>query len=341
MYVRSLGGPFLGHPFWRTRFKLTSQSDVDRLRTCGIPYVEIDDELGCGPIEDEGVRSPPEIGLVDRIGENTTNRYGWQSRRSDYLVTPARHAGHDHAVRVAARAKSVVGELFHAARLGKEVPVAEAVKLVEEIDRMFEQGENMLIDVVRMKTADEYTYLHSVAVCALMLKLARHLDMPADAVRECGLAGLLHDVGKMRIPEDVLHKRGSLTDAEFALVKSHAHEGFKTLQAIPGLPAAALDVVLLHHEKIDGSGYPLGLIGEQIPQIARMGAICDVYDALTSNRAYKGAWEPAEAMERMFASQGHFDGVLLKVFAQSIDLPPSGEAREAPEPGATKIAVSD
>lgn len=338
MYVRKLGGSFFSHPFWRARFKLTSQSDVDCLRNCGIPYVEIDDEMGCGPIEDEEVGTRSDIRLVDRIGENTTNRNRRQSHQFQRHISPAQQAEYRQAVRVVARAKSVVGELFQATRLGKEVPVAEAVRLVEEIDEMFEQGESMLIDVVRMKTADEYTYLHSVAVCALMLKLARKLDMAPDEVRECGLAGLLHDVGKMRLPEDVLHKRGSLTDEEFELVKSHALEGFKTLQGVPELPAAALEVVLLHHEKIDGSGYPHGLIGDQIPQIARMGAICDVYDALTSNRAYKAAWEPAEAMERMRASHGHFDGILLKAFAESIDQLPLGEAKEAFELAEPKIS---
>jgi HD-GYP domain-containing protein (c-di-GMP phosphodiesterase class II) len=220
-----------------------------------------------------------------------------------------------------------VGKLFDAARLGNDIPVEDALELVEEVDEMFERGENMLLDVVRMKTADEYTYLHSVAVCALMIKFARYLDMPSDEVRECGLAGLLHDVGKMRIPGNVLHKPGSLTDEEFEVVKCHAQEGFKTLQCVPDLPAGALDVARLHHEKIDGSGYPLGLSGEEIPHIARMGAICDVYDALTSDRAYKAAWEPAKAIKKMLVSDGHFDVALLKAFAESMNLLSLGEAQ--------------
>jgi HD-GYP domain-containing protein (c-di-GMP phosphodiesterase class II) len=117
----------------------------------------------------------------------------------------------------------------------------------------------------------------------------------------------------------MLHKPGSLTDEEFEVVKSHAQQGFQTLQSVPDLPVAALDVALLHHEKIDGSGYPLGLSGEQIPHIARMGAICDVYDALTSDRAYKAAWEPTKAIERMFAADGHFDEALLNAFAKSLN----------------------
>lgn len=99
-----------------------------------------------------------------------------------------------------------------------------------------------------------------------------------------------------------------------------------------------MDVARLHHEKIDGSGYPLGLSGERIPHIARMGAICDVYDALTSDRAYKAAWEPARAIEWMLASDGHFDGALLKAFAASLNFPPIGET-EGAEPDELKPSI--
>lgn len=333
MYVRALGGSFFSHSFWRNSFKITSQADVERLRISGIPYVEIDDALGCGPIEDEALQARSEVRLVDRIGENLAHHYSRQPYQGRSRANATERAQYNQAVRTVAHAKSVVGKLFDAARLGNDIPVEEALKLVEEVDEMFERGESMLLDVVRMKTADEYTYLHSVAVCALMLKFARYLDMPAEEVRDCGLAGLLHDVGKMRIPRDVLHKPGSLTDEEYEVVKRHAQDGFQTLQAVPDLPPATLDVAHLHHEKIDGSGYPLGLSGEQIPHIARMGAICDVYDALTSDRAYKAAWEPVEAIERMLASDGHFDEALLLAFAESLKLFPIGAAGRAKPEG--------
>lgn len=326
MYIHALGGSFFRHPFWRSRFRLTAQSDVDALRACAIPFVEIDDELGCGPVDEEvpePQREPqrePRPLLVESIGERPAKPPRRRVIASSGSPGAAERAAQDRAIRTVARAKTVVRELFDTARLGKSVPVEEAIGLVTEIDEMFERGEHMLLDAVRMKTADEYTYLHSVAVCALMLKLARQLGMPEAEARDCGLAGLLHDVGKMRVPGEVLHKRGSLTDDEFTLVKSHAHEGFLILQDIPDLPAAAVEVAHLHHEKIDGSGYPLGLSEAQIPTIARMGAICDVYDALTSNRAYKAAWSPARALEEMVASKGHFDSELLKAFAASIDV---------------------
>lgn len=322
MYIRHVGGSFFSHPFWRTRFKLTSQADVDCLRAGDVPYVEIDDALGYGPIEDEAPPSRSGTALIDQIGENLAAPKSSKSHRASTMAPVFGSAEHDRAVQCAARARSVVGRLFDAARLGKSIPVDEAITLVAEVDAMFERGENMLLDVIRMKTADQYTYLHSVAVCALMIKFARHLDLAPGEVRECGLAGLLHDVGKMRIPEHVLHKPGALTHEEFQIVKSHAQEGYATLCGIPDLPQAVLDVARLHHEKIDGTGYPLGLAGDQIPQVARMGAICDVYDALTSNRAYKAAWEPARAIARMLTWQGHFDHALLTAFAESLNFGP-------------------
>lgn len=319
MYVRRLGGSFFRHPFWRTRFKLTAPSDVELLRNCAIPYVEIDVSLGCGPAEEAELQQPALSYLVDRIGENRARPRSRPPIKRPGPMTKAERAAHARAARSVARGKAVVQAMFETARLGGAVPVTEALELVEEIDDLFERGEYMLLDAVQMKTADEYTYLHSVAVCALMLKLARQLGLPAEQARECGLAGLLHDVGKMRVPAEVLHKRAALTDEEFAQVKAHAEEGFLILRDVEGLPAAAMEVARLHHEKIDGTGYPLGLAGEEIPMVARMGAICDVYDALTSNRAYKAAWTPAKALETMAAAPGHFDADLLRSFAQCVD----------------------
>jgi len=140
-----------------------------------------------------------------------------------------------------------------------------------------------------------------------MVSLARQLGLSEDLVREAGLAGLLHDVGKMTMPVEVLNKPGSLTDAEFVVMRSHPERGHALLLAAGSIPASALDVCLHHHEKYDGSGYPYRLQGEAISLFARMGAVCDVYDAITSNRPYKKAWNPAESLARMAQWTGHFD----------------------------------
>jgi HD-GYP domain-containing protein (c-di-GMP phosphodiesterase class II) len=129
----------------------------------------------------------------------------------------------------------------------------------------------------------------------------------------------------MAVPAAILQKPGKLTDDEFNAVKQHPAEGHKMLLATPGMPAAALDVCLHHHEKTDGTGYPEGLKGEQISLFARMGAICDVYDAITSNRPYKKGWCPAESLRRMAEwSKGHFDERLFAAFIKCIGIYPVG-----------------
>jgi HD-GYP domain-containing protein (c-di-GMP phosphodiesterase class II) len=166
--------------------------------------------------------------------------------------------------------------------------------------------------------------MHSVAVCTLMVNVARHMGRNDAETREYGLAGLLHDLGKMGIPETILNKDGKLTEEEFLAVQDHPEHGFRVLSQSANVPEMALDVCRHHHEKMDGTGYPFGLPAEAISPVARLGAICDVYDALTSERAYKEAWSPVEAIAAMWGWEGHFDRTLMFAFMQSIAVFPPG-----------------
>ena len=200
-----------------------------------------------------------------------------------------------------------------------------AQKLVEEITDSVSRNPGALISLARLKTADDYTYMHSVAVCALMIALARQLDLDEELTQRLGIAGLLHDLGKALMPMDVLNKPGKLTDEEFAIIKTHPEEGYKLLLASTGADDIALDVVLHHHEKTDGSGYPKRLKNEEISLHAKMGAVCDVYDAITSNRPYKAGWDPAESLRRMAEwSNGHFDPTVFQAFVKSLGIYPIG-----------------
>lgn len=208
--------------------------------------------------------------------------------------------------------------------MGKAIEAEAAAPLVEEISNSMLRNPGALVSIARLKTADDYTYLHSVAVCALMIALARQLGLDEQQTREAGMAGLLHDLGKAMIPAAVLNKPGKLTDAEFTVVKSHPEEGHKLLLAGNGASEIARDVCLHHHEKFDGSGYPAGLSGEAISLYARMGAVCDVYDAITSNRPYKAGWDPAESIRRMAEWKGHFDPAIFQAFVKSLGIYPVG-----------------
>jgi putative nucleotidyltransferase with HDIG domain len=181
-----------------------------------------------------------------------------------------------------------------------------------------------LISLVRLKTSDEYTYMHSVAVCALMVALARQLNLPANLVHEAGIAGLMHDVGKAAMPVAILNKPGRLSEAEFETMRGHPEAGSHMLLSSTHFTPRVLDVCLHHHEKVDGSGYPHKLVGSQISLFARMGAVCDVYDAITSDRPYKSAWGPADAIHRMAEWQGHFDEKIFQAFVKCVGIYPVG-----------------
>jgi HD-GYP domain-containing protein (c-di-GMP phosphodiesterase class II) len=158
-----------------------------------------------------------------------------------------------------------------------------------------------------------------------MVALAGKLGLDEKQTRDAGMSGLLHDLGKAMMPMEVLNKPGKLTDEEFRIIKGHPEEGHRLLLEGGTVGAVPLDVCLHHHEKIDGSGYPHRLKDEQISEFAKMGAVCDVYDAITSNRPYKSGWDPAESIRKMTEwCNGHFDARIFQAFVRSIGIYPVG-----------------
>jgi len=161
-------------------------------------------------------------------------------------------------------------------------------------------------------------------VCALMVALAKELGLSEAETKQAGLAGLLHDIGKAGIPLEVLNKPGALTDEEFILVKLHPERGHELLLQANIVDEVVLDVCLHHHEKVNGKGYPHQLKAGAISIFAKMGAVCDVYDAITSNRPYKEGWEPGISLQRMARWSDHFDDRVFKAFVKSVGIYPIG-----------------
>jgi HD-GYP domain-containing protein (c-di-GMP phosphodiesterase class II) len=214
--------------------------------------------------------------------------------------------------------------MLNEARLGLAVDAEACLPLVNDIADSVYRNPGALVSLARLKTQDDYTYMHSVAVCALMVALGRELGLTQDACREAGLAGLMHDLGKAAMPLEVLNKPGKLTPEEFDLIKTHPLRGHEMLVEGRGVSPTVLDVCLSHHERMDGTGYPHQLPEDRISLVARMGSICDVYDAVTSNRPYKAGWDPAGSIATMASWKGHFDPVVFKAFVKSLGIYPTG-----------------
>ncbi|MFN3860610.1 MAG: HD-GYP domain-containing protein [Roseateles sp.] len=320
MFIQSLEGSWLAHPFWKTKFVLRDPADLAALKGSSVPAVWIDSSKGSDVVavaQAEPVPAVPAAPATEPSSEPASARPLPEPRAclEDEL---------GRAAQVLSRSKAAVMALFSEARLGKAIDSETCLPIVDEVATSLARNPSAFVSLARLKTKDDYTYMHSVAVCGLMVALARHMGLPDEQVREAGLAGLLHDVGKMQMPLEVLNKPGALTDAEFSIMRSHPERGWELLKDSANVPASALDVCLHHHEKMDGTGYPHKLAGEQISLFARMGAVCDVYDAITSTRPYKSAWDPAGSLQRMSQWQGQFDPVVFQAFVKSIGIYPTG-----------------
>jgi len=295
MHLHELCGSWMEHPFWRTKFVITDPGDIPLILNSGIKEVWIDVEKGldvsAASETKEQVEAKVDAALMHATVTGTPQR-----------VAPPQRVAMDEevkrAVNICANAKEAVVSMFHEARMGKAISGEAAGELVDEISSSVMRNPGALISLARLKTADDYTYMHSVAVCALMVALASTLDFDEKQTRDAGMSGLLHDLGKALMPIEILNKPGKLTDEEFRIIKSHPEEGHRLLVEGGTVGGAALDVCLHHHEKVDGSGYPHRLKDAQINVFAKMGAVCDVYDAITSNRPYKAGWDPAESIAR-------------------------------------------
>jgi HD-GYP domain-containing protein (c-di-GMP phosphodiesterase class II) len=314
MHLEAFCGAWLEHPFWRNKFVLTDPKDIALIQASPIKEVWINLAKGL----DSEVTETTDSAIEIITAESVPNVSPVAQERTGFNDEVKR------AAKICAKGKEAVVSMFQEARMGKAIEAEAAAPLVEEISNSVMRNPGALISLARLKIADDYTYMHSVAVCALMIALSRQLGLDEQQTRDAGMAGLLHDLGKAMIPMEILNKPGKLTDEEFALVKTHPEEGYRLLLEGKGISEIAKDVCLHHHEKIDGSGYPKGLNGESMSLYAKMGAVCDVYDAVTSNRPYKAGWDPAESIKRMAEWKGHFDPTVFQAFVKSLGIYPIG-----------------
>lgn len=318
MHLKEFCGSWMDHPFWRAGFVITDPKDIQTILGSNIREVWIDCAKGLDVANGERAVSQEESEA--RVNEEL-HKADVQERSLAPVQVQMELA---QAAKIFDQSRRAVMSMFQEARMGKAVDIGSAEALVQEISDSVSRNAEALISLARLKSVDDYTYMHSVAVCAMMVALARQLGLDEEQTRIAGMAGLMHDLGKASMPMEVLNKPGKLTDAEFATIKTHPELGHRMLLASHGIDPGVLDVCLHHHEKVDGSGYPKGLKWTDISLLAKMGAVCDVYDAITSNRPYKSGWDPAESLRKMAEWTGHFDPKVFQAFVKSLGIYPIG-----------------
>ncbi|HEX5358123.1 MAG TPA: HD-GYP domain-containing protein [Aquabacterium sp.] len=323
MFVHEVCGSWLDHPFWRSSFKVQDARQLKQLAVVREVIIDtakgLDVDAPSAPMElmddIEVSAAAPVVEVMDLPEDEAPLALSVSFQQE--LV---------RASRIVEQSRGAMKSMFNDARLGKAVDTEHCLPLVDDITQSVSRNPGAIVSLARLKTSDDYTYMHSVAVCALMVSLAKHLHLNEADTREAGLAGLVHDLGKALMPLEVLNKPGALTPAEFAIMKGHPEAGHRMLVEGNGVGPIPLDVCLHHHEKVNGKGYPHGLKGDEISLFSKMGAVCDVYDAITSNRPYKAGWDPAESIQKMaqWAKDGHFDERIFQAFVKSIGIYPTG-----------------
>ena len=229
------------------------------------------------------------------------------------------------ARKVHERTRVYIDRALDDVRLGQAVNTEEAKQLVTEVANSITRSSHAMMWLTNMKERDEYTSIHCMNVCIMAVSFGRSIGMDKSELEMIGLGGLLHDIGKMRVPLEILNKPSKLSLEEFEVMKAHPVEGYDMLMEQGNLPLEVLDIVKHHHERRNGKGYPSQLEGEEISNMTRMVAIVDVYDAITSDRCYHDAITPYDALKNMYEwINEDFDKIIIEQFIKCLGIYPIG-----------------
>ena len=313
MFVEELDRSWLGTPFLLEGVDIRTEEDIRTLQSlCQYVYITVDDDF-----RDQQVsQSQKRIARQERQDVYQTPS---QKRFSQFGQAVAK------ARKIRDKTKVLVETMHDDIIHGRKVDAEGAKLLVSDMVENVMHDPDALLWLTHLKKRDEYTALHSMNVSVLSIVFGNHLGLEKTALEQLGLGALLHDMGKLRVPLEVLNKPDRLTNEEFELIKKHPAHGMDILQQSKGLAESVLSVVHSHHERINGQGYPRKLAADQITFFSKIVSIVDVYDALTSARVYKAGMSSEKAMKLLYSLIGkEFDHDLIEQFVQCLGLHPSG-----------------
>ncbi len=316
MFIHDLDCGWMEHPFVRNRFVLTTDEEIHKIRNAKIRGVVIDCSKGLD------IDDAPTLEQADAATEAEVTAI---AARPVIVTRVSLGEELQRAANIRKQAVGLVRTVMADARLGKAVELDQVSPVVEAVTESILRNSGALLGLLRIKNKDDYTFLHSVSVCALLVAFCRSRSMDDDTIYQAGLGGLLHDTGKALVPDAILNKQGRLTDEEFEIIKRHPRDGYDILVKTPEIGQIPLDITLHHHERRDGSGYPDKQAEGSISELAQMAAIVDVYDAITSDRCYHKGMPAAEALRKIYEwSKFHFNPTLAQEFMRCVGIYPVG-----------------
>lgn len=316
MFIHDLNVDWMNHPFVRNQFVITDDAAIAQIMATGVREVYIDTERGL---------DMPDAPTVEEVNAELDAQLIKIAEEPSPIIKVSFAEEMGRARKIHGQATNAVRMVMRDVRLGQAIELEGVAQVVEDITDSVLRNSGALVGLSGIKDKDEYTFLHSVSVCTLMVTFAQSLGLDKELIRLAGVGGLLHDTGKMKVPNEILNKPGRLTEAEFAIMRTHPEEGWLILREIEGLEEIPLDITLHHHERMDGTGYPHKLPGEQISRMAQMAAVVDVYDAITSDRCYHKGMPAPEGLRKLWEwSKFHFNPELVQAFMRTIGIYPVG-----------------
>lgn len=317
MFIHDINCAWMEHPFLVGALKIKNGKTIKKIAGLGVRELYIDTLKGLdvidAPTETE-VNAEIEHKMLEMVQQ--TKPIATSSTLSEELK---------RSRKVFSEANKIIANIMHDVRIGKQIELEQIDPVVGKMANSILRNKDAMLSLCRIKNKDDYTFLHSVSVGALLISFAHALDFNRGVIKQLGIGGMLHDIGKTKVPNEILNKPGKLTEEEFVIIKSHVVHGCSILRKSPGISQVSFDVTSQHHERFDGSGYPLKLKNAEMSIYGQMASIVDVYDAITADRCYHKGMEPTVAVRKMFEwSKFHFNPKLLRIFIRTVGIYPVG-----------------
>ncbi len=334
MYVCELDRPWVGTPFLFQGFEIQTDEELEKLRGL-CHYVYVTDEPATPAVTHRRAAAPsgasPILSSVTTVDHVRDLGAIPQSRRAPprYRDQVSLEEEMDAARPLESGTRALIHSIMDDVRLGNSLNATPVRQAVDGMVNSVVRNPDALVWLTQLKNKDEYTALHSLRVCILALTFGRHLDLSEEELNVLGTGALLHDIGKLRVPNEILNKPARLTDQEYQIMKTHVPLGVRILDNTRGIPAAAIAVARCHHERYSGSGYINGITGEQIGLFGLIGAIVDTYDAITSDRTYHNGLSAYDALKKLYEGRDKdFHPGLVEQFIQCMGIYPIGSIVE-------------
>lgn len=319
MFVAELDRPWLDSPFLFQGFIIEGDEELDTLReVCDFVYVDSRRSLeGLPETHGAPASAVAHEKLPPRLRESSV-----AARAND----PQRFATqYQQVVGLQKRAHLALVKLLDERKLGKLVHVGEVIEVVNDLTASILQNPNVALWLTKLREQDEFNAAHSINTCILAVAFGRHLGLPRDVLEAIGLGAMLHDIGLGEVTNEIIRGKVKLNEDDFKAIRRHPLDGMFSLKRLDDLPRITRDIIRWHHERVDGSGYPHGLKGDEIPQYVRIAGIADVYDAMTSDRAYRRAMQPPDALAELSREAEHtFGKELVRAFVHCVGIYPVG-----------------